>query len=258
MDNTPPSSPTTRRVMLITGGSRGIGAATAVLAAKAGYAVAINYRDNTQAAAETANAVEAAGGEAWCVQADVAQESDIMAMFAALDARFGRLDVLVNNAGVVDKKARVQDMTVERLTRMFTVNTISTFLCCREAVKRMSTELGKNGGAIINVSSAAARLGSANQYVDYAASKGAIDVLTIGLAQEVAGAGIRVNAVRPGLIDTEIHASGGLPNRVNDLAATVPMGRGGSATEVAEVILWLASDQASYTTMSFIDVSGGR
>jgi NAD(P)-dependent dehydrogenase (short-subunit alcohol dehydrogenase family) len=181
-----------------------------------------------------------------------------MALFAAVDAQFGRIDVLVNNAGVVDKTARVQDMTEARLLRMFTTNTISAFLCCREAVKRMSTALGKGGGAIINVSSAASRLGSANQYVDYAASKGAMDVLTHGLAQEVAAQGIRVNAVRPGLIDTDIHASGGLPNRVNDLAASVPMGRGGSAEEVAQAIVWLASEQASYTTMSMVEVSGGR
>jgi NAD(P)-dependent dehydrogenase (short-subunit alcohol dehydrogenase family) len=253
-----PSSSSQRPVMLITGGSRGIGAATAVLAGRAGYAVAINYRDNVQAAEATASAVEAAGGEAWCIQADVASEDSIMAMFAALDARFGRLDVLVNNAGIVDRKARVQDMSGERLQRMFMVNTVSAFICAREAVKRMSTELGKEGGAIVNVSSAASRLGSANQYVDYAASKGAIDVLTLGLAQEVAGAGIRVNAVRPGLIDTDIHASGGIPNRVNDLGPSVPMGRGGSPEEVAEAIMWLASDKASYTTMSLVDVSGGR
>jgi len=248
----------TQKVMLITGGGRGIGAATATLAASQGYAVVINYQSQQGPAQRVADAINAAGGHAVCVQADVSNEVGVMALFAAVDAQFGRIDVLVNNAGVVDKTARVQDMTESRLLRMFTTNTISAFLCCREAVKRMSTALGKGGGAIINVSSAASRLGSANQYVDYAASKGAMDVLTHGLAQEVAAQGIRVNAVRPGLIDTDIHASGGLPNRVNDLAASVPMGRGGSAEEVAQAIVWLASEQASYTTMSMVEVSGGR
>jgi len=248
----------TQKVMLITGGGRGIGAATATLAASQGYAVVINYQSQQGTAQRVADAINAAGGHAVCVQADVSNEAGVMALFAAVDAQFGRIDVLVNNAGVVDKTARVQDMTEARLLRMFTTNTISAFLCCREAVKRMSTALGKGGGAIINVSSAASRLGSANQYVDYAASKGAMDVLTHGLAQEVAAQGIRVNAVRPGLIDTDIHASGGLPNRVNDLAASVPMGRGGSAEEVAQAIVWLASEQASYTTMSMVEVSGGR
>jgi NAD(P)-dependent dehydrogenase (short-subunit alcohol dehydrogenase family) len=248
----------TQKVMLITGGGRGIGAATATLAASQGYAVVINYQSQQGPAQRVADAINAAGGHAVCVQADVSNEAGVMALFAAVDAQFGRIDVLVNNAGVVDKTARVQDMTEARLLRMFTTNTISAFLCCREAVKRMSTALGKGGGAIINVSSAASRLGSANQYVDYAASKGAMDVLTHGLAQEVAAQGIRVNAVRPGLIDTDIHASGGLPNRVNDLAASVPMGRGGSAEEVAQAIVWLASEQASYTTMSMVEVSGGR
>jgi NAD(P)-dependent dehydrogenase (short-subunit alcohol dehydrogenase family) len=248
----------TQKVMLITGGGRGIGAATATLAASQGYAVVINYQSQQGPAQRVADAINAAGGHAVCVQADVSNEAGVMALFAAVDAQFGRIDVLVNNAGVVDKTARVQDMTEARLLRMFTTNTVSAFLCCREAVKRMSTALGKGGGAIINVSSAASRLGSANQYVDYAASKGAMDVLTHGLAQEVAAQGIRVNAVRPGLIDTDIHASGGLPNRVNDLAASVPMGRGGSAEEVAQAIVWLASEQASYTTMSMVEVSGGR
>jgi NAD(P)-dependent dehydrogenase (short-subunit alcohol dehydrogenase family) len=248
----------TQKVMLITGGGRGIGAATATLAASQGYAVVINYQSQQGPAQRVADAINAAGGHAVCVQTDVSNEAGVMALFAAVDAQFGRIDVLVNNAGVVDKTARVQDMTEARLLRMFTTNTISAFLCCREAVKRMSTALGKGGGAIINVSSAASRLGSANQYVDYAASKGAMDVLTHGLAQEVAAQGIRVNAVRPGLIDTDIHASGGLPNRVNDLAASVPMGRGGSAEEVAQAIVWLASEQASYTTMSMVEVSGGR
>lgn len=248
----------TSKVMLITGGGRGIGAATAKLAAAKGYTVVINYQSQHAPAAQLAADIKQAGGTAVCVQADVSTEAGVMALFEAVDQQLGRLDVLVNNAGVVDKTARVQDMTEARLLRMFATNTISAFLCCREAVKRMSTALGHNGGAIVNVSSAAARLGSANQYVDYAASKGAMDVLTHGLAQEVAPFGIRVNAVRPGLIETDIHASGGLPNRVNDLAASVPMGRGGSAEEVAQAIVWLASEQASYCTMSFMEVSGGR
>lgn len=246
------------KVMLITGGGRGIGAATAKLAAAQGYAVVINYQSQRAPAEQVAADIKQQGGHAICVQADVSNEEGVLALFDAVDQQLGRLDVLVNNAGVVDKTARVQDMTEARLLRMFTTNTISAFLCCREAVKRMSTALGKDGGAIVNVSSAASRLGSANQYVDYAASKGAMDVLTHGLAQEVAPFGIRVNAVRPGLIDTDIHASGGLPNRVNDLAASVPIGRGGSAQEVAQAIVWLASEQASYCTMSMLEISGGR
>lgn len=246
------------KVMVITGGGRGIGAATAKLASAQGYAVVINYQHQRGPAEQIAADIRQAGGTATCVQADVSNEAGVLALFDAVDQQFGRLDVLVNNAGVVDKTARVQDMTEARLLRMFTTNTISAFLCCREAVKRMSTALGKDGGAIVNVSSAASRLGSANQYVDYAASKGAMDVLTHGLAQEVAPVGIRVNAVRPGLIDTDIHASGGLPNRVDDLAASVPMGRGGSAEEVAQAIVWLASEQASYCTMSMVEISGGR
>jgi NAD(P)-dependent dehydrogenase (short-subunit alcohol dehydrogenase family) len=249
---------TTPKVMLITGGGRGIGAATAKLAASQGYAVVVNYHSQQAPAQQVVDDIVSTGGQAICVQADVSDEAGVMTLFEAVDAHFGRLDALVNNAGVVDKPARVQDMTQARLLRMFTTNTISAFLCCREAVKRMSTALGKDGGSIVNVSSAASRLGSANQYVDYAASKGAMDVLTHGLAQEVAAVGIRVNAVRPGLIDTDIHASGGLPNRVNDLAASVPMGRGGSADEVAQAIVWLASEQASYTSMSMLEVSGGR
>ena len=256
--NSTTTSTASAKVMLITGGGRGIGAATAKLAAVHGYAVVINYHSQHAPAQRVVQGIKQAGGQAMCVQADVSTDVGVLALFAAVDQHFGRLDVLVNNAGVVDKTARVQDMSEARLLRMFATNTISAFLCCREAVKRMSTGLGKEGGAIVNVSSAASRLGSANQYVDYAASKGAMDVLTHGLAQEVAPFGIRVNAVRPGLIDTDIHASGGVPNRVNDLAAGVPMGRGGSAEEVAQAILWLASDQASYTTMSLVDVSGGR
>jgi NAD(P)-dependent dehydrogenase (short-subunit alcohol dehydrogenase family) len=192
------------------------------------------------------------------VQGDVADEQQVLAMFAQVDAKLGRLTALVNNAGVVDRAARVEEMDFARLRRMFDINVIGSFLCAREAVRRMSTRHGGRGGAIVNVSSAAARLGGAGQYVDYAASKGAIDTLTIGLAKEVAAEGIRVNAVRPGLIETAIHASGGQPNRVEELKHQVPMHRGGSAEEVAQAIVWLLSPQASYTTMSLVDVSGGR
>ena len=245
-------------VLLVTGGSRGIGAATALLAARKGYAVAVNYTSNEAAAQDVVRTIEAGGGRAFAVQADVAQEDQVLRMFEQVDARLGRLTALVNNAGIVDRAQRLDEMTLERLKRMFDVNLLGSFLCAREAVRRMSTKHGGKGGAIVNVSSAASRLGAAGQYVDYAAAKGAIDVLTIGLAKEVANEGIRVNAVRPGLIETEIHASGGLPNRVRDLQHLVPMQRGGSAEEVAQAIVWLLSPEASYTTMSLLDVSGGR
>ncbi|MBV8620705.1 MAG: SDR family oxidoreductase [Curvibacter sp.] len=248
----------TGKVMLVTGGSRGIGAATALLAARQGYAVAVNYASHSLAADEVVRQIRAEGGQAMAVQADVADEAQVLAMFARVDARFGHLDALVNNAGVVDVSARVDQMEVARLRRMFDINVIGSFLCAREAVRRMSTRHGGRGGAIVNVSSAAARLGSPGQYVDYAAAKGAIDTFTLGLAKEVAAEGIRVNAVRPGLIETDIHASGGLPDRVRELAHQVPMQRGGSADEVAQAILWLLSDAASYTTMALLDVSGGR
>lgn len=247
-----------KQVVLVTGGSRGIGAATAVLAAARGYTVAVNYVANEGAARQLVQQIGAAGGEAIAVQGDVASEDDVLRMFGEVDARLGRLTALVNSAGVVDVSARVEDMSVQRLRRMFDINVLGTILCAREAVKRMSTRHGAAGGAIVNVSSAASRLGSPAQYVDYAAAKGAVDAFTIGLAKEVAAEGIRVNAVRPGLIDTEIHASGGIPDRVRQLAHHVPMQRGGTAQEVAEAILWLLSPQASYTTMSLVDVSGGR
>jgi NAD(P)-dependent dehydrogenase (short-subunit alcohol dehydrogenase family) len=245
-------------VLLVTGGSRGIGAATALLAARKGYAVAVNYTSNEAAARAVVEAIVAGGGRAVAIQGDVAEEAQVAALFEQVDQRLGRLTALVNNAGIVDRPARVDEMDAARLRRMFDINIVGSFLCAREAVKRMSTRYGGAGGAIVNVSSAASRLGGAGQYVDYAASKGAIDSLTIGLAKEVAAEGIRVNAVRPGLIETEIHASGGLPNRVRDLAHQVPMQRGGSAEEVAQAIVWLLSPEASYTTMSLIEVSGGR
>ena len=247
-----------QKVVLVTGGSRGIGAATALLAARRGYAVAVNYTSNSLAADEVVRQIRAGGGSAITVQADVADEAQVMAMFEKVDAKLGRLDALVNNAGVVDVAERVDGMSAQRLRRMFDINVIGAFLCAREAVRRMSTRHGGSGGVIVNVSSAAARLGSPAQYVDYAASKGAIDVMTIGLAKEVATKGIRVNAVRPGLVETEIHASGGQPDRVRDLAHQVPMQRGGSADEIANAIVWMLSDEASYTTMALLDVTGGR
>jgi NAD(P)-dependent dehydrogenase (short-subunit alcohol dehydrogenase family) len=245
-------------VLLVTGGSRGIGAATARLAARAGWAVAVNYTQNSQAADEVVRAIRAEGGQAISVQADVGDESQIMAMFAQVDAKLGRLGGLVNNAGIVDLPSRVDEMSWARLERMMRINVLGSMVCAREAVRRMSTRHGGQGGAIVNLSSAAAKLGAPNQYVDYAASKGAIDTLTLGLAKEVAGEGIRVNGVRPGIIDTDIHASGGLPDRVKDMAPQLPMRRAGTSEEVAEAILWLLSDASSYTTGSCIEVTGGR
>ena len=246
------------KVLLVTGGSRGIGAATCKLAAQQGWAVAVNYSANSLAADEVVRSIRTHGGKAMTVQADVANEDQVLRMFEQIDAKLGHLTGLVNNAGVVDITAKLQDQSLERWRRMFDINVMGSMLCAREAVRRMSSSLDGRGGSIVNVSSAAARLGAPGQYVDYAAAKGAIDAFTIGLAKEVGGDGIRVNAVRPGLIETDIHASGGLPNRVRDLQHQVPMGRGGSAQEVAELIVWLLSDAASYTTMSLIDVSGGR
>jgi NAD(P)-dependent dehydrogenase (short-subunit alcohol dehydrogenase family) len=245
-------------VLLVTGGSRGIGAATALLAARRGFAVAVNYSVNAPAAEAVVAMIRAGGGTAIPVQADVADEPQVMAMFQHIDNTLGRLSALVNNAGVVDQPARLDQMDGPRIRRMFDTNVMGSLLCAREAVLRMSTRHGGPGGAIVNVSSVAARLGGPGQYVDYAASKGAIDSFTVGLAREVATEGIRVNAVRPGIIDTDIHASGGQPDRAREMAPMVPMQRAGSADEVAHNIVWLLSPEASYTTGAILDVAGGR
>ncbi|WP_424625097.1 SDR family oxidoreductase [Achromobacter marplatensis] len=245
------------KVMLVTGGSRGIGAAVAKLAARRGYAVAVNYRTHADAADAVVAEIRREGGQALAIQADVSQEDQVLSMFHTLDERLGRLDALVNNAGILEKQMRVDDMDADRLLRVLSTNVIGAFLCAREAVRRMSTRHGGQGGAIVNVSSAAARLGSPNEYVDYAASKGALDTLTIGLSKEVAPEGIRVNGVRPGTIYTEMHASGGEPGRVDRLKSVIPLRRGGSVEEVAGAVMWLFSDEAGYTSGSFIDVSGG-
>lgn len=245
-------------VALVTGGSRGIGAATARLAAERGYAVCITYKSNRDAAAAVVAAIENKGGKAIALEGDVGVEADVMRVFEQIDTKLGRITALVNNAGILERQMKIEEMTVERWQRVLAANVIGSFLCAREAVRRMSTRRGGSGGAIVNLSSMAARLGAPGEYVDYAASKGAVDAFTIGLAKEVAAEGIRVNAVRPGVIYTDIHASGGEPNRVERVKGTVPMLRGGSADEVARAILWLLSDEASYSTGTFIDISGGR
>lgn len=244
--------------VLVTGGSRGIGAAACALLAAQGHAVAVNYTRDAAAAQALVSRLRAAGGQALAIQADVADAAQVATMFERIDRELPRLSGLVNNAGVVDQPARVDEMDAARLQRMFAINVFGSFYCAREAVRRLSTKHGGRGGAIVNLSSAAARLGSPGQYVDYAAAKGAIDTFTIGLAREVATEGVRVNTIRPGIIETEIHASGGLPDRVKQMAPLVPMQRAGSADEVAQAIVWLLSDAASYTTGAILDVSGGR
>jgi NAD(P)-dependent dehydrogenase (short-subunit alcohol dehydrogenase family) len=246
------------KVVLITGGSRGIGAATARLAAARGYDVCVNFRRNKEAAGAVVKEIEAGGAQAVAVAADVSVEADVIRLFEVCDAAFGRLDALVNNAGILEMQMRLEEMDAARISRVLATNVVGPFICAREAVKRMSTKYGGRGGAIVNVSSGASRLGSPGEYVDYAASKGALDTMTIGLSREVAEEGIRVNSVRAGHIYTELHASGGEPNRVERVKDQVPMKRGGSPDEIAMAILWLLSDEASYTTGSFLDVAGGK
>lgn len=247
-----------KKVLLITGASRGIGAACALLAASRGHAIAVNYSTHAQAADEVVQTIRSLGGEAISVQADVSDEASVMRMFEAVTQGLGPLTGLVNNAGVVDLACQVQDMSAARIKRMFEINVYGTMLCAREAVRRMSRKNGGQGGSIVNVSSMAASLGAPNQYVDYAAAKGAVDVFTVGLGKEVAADGIRVNAVRPGVIDTDIHASGGQPDRAQAMAPLIPMQRPGTAQEVAQAIVWLLSDEASYTTAGLLNVGGGR
>ncbi|PVB61356.1 SDR family oxidoreductase [Labrenzia sp. 011] len=244
-------------IVIVTGGSRGIGASVCRKLAAGGRTVLVNFARNSDAADELVDEIRAAGGTAVAVQGDVSDEADVLNLFAEAD-NLGTLTGLVNNAGILDVAQRVDEMSLDRMTRIFSVNVIGSFLCAREAVRRMSTRLGGRGGSIVNLGSASSKLGSPGQYVDYAAAKGAIDTMTVGLALEVAQEGIRVNAVRPGIIDTEIHASGGIPDRVARLQSRLPMKRAGSADEVADAILWLMSDQASYTTGAILDVSGGR
>ena len=247
-----------QKVMIITGGSRGIGASIARLAADLDYAIGISYLNNRAAADAVVAAIRSRGAQALAVQADVAVEGDVVRLFREVDDSLGVVTALVNNAGILERQARVEDMDSERLTRVLATNVVGSFICAREAVRRMSTRHGGHGGAIVNLSSRASRLGSPGEYVDYAASKAAIDTLTIGLAKEVAAEGIRVNAVAPGIIYTDIHASGGEPGRVDRLKDAVPMKRGGHPEEVARAVLWLLSEDAAYTTGATIDVSGGR
>ncbi len=246
------------RVAIITGAGRGIGAATALLAASRGYAVCVNYLKNEAAARAVVDAIAAAGGRAIAIKGDVSQEADVVKLFEAVDWELGTVTALVNNAGILERQMRVEAMDAARIRRVLDTNVVGSFLCAREAVRRMSTNRGGKGGSIVNVSSGAARLGSPDEYIDYAASKGAVDSMTVGLSKEVASEGIRVNAVRPGLVITDIHAAGGEPGRVERMKGSVPLGRGGMPEEVAHAILWLLSDEASFVTGAFIDVSGGR
>ncbi|MGB7800642.1 SDR family oxidoreductase [Buttiauxella sp.] len=245
-------------VALVTGGSRGIGRATSLLLAQSGYKVVVNYQRNKSAADDVVNTIRGAGGEAIAIQADIADELQVMAMFVEIDNAFGPVTALVNNAGILFQQSTIEELTADRINHVMSTNVTGYFLCCREAVKRMAHRHGGNGGAIVNVSSAASRLGAPGEYVDYAASKGAVDTLTTGLALEVAAQGIRVNCVRPGLIYTEIHASGGEPGRVDRVKDLLPMKRGGQPEEVAQAIAWLLSEKASYVTGSFLDLAGGR
>ncbi|HSY28428.1 MAG TPA: SDR family oxidoreductase [Burkholderiaceae bacterium] len=247
-----------QKVMIVTGGSRGIGAATAQIAATRGYAVCISYRSQKEAADSVVSAILLAGGKALALPVDVASEMDVVTMFQTVDRELGPVTALVNNAGILERQMRIAEMDAARLNRIFATNVTGSFLCAREAIRRMSTKRGGVGGAIVNLSSAASRLGSPGEYVDYAASKGAIDTFTLGLAKEVAAEGIRVNAVRPGVIYTDIHASGGEPGRVERVKESIPMRRGGQPEEVAKAIMWLLSEEASYTTGTLLDVTGGR
>ncbi|WLQ12424.1 SDR family oxidoreductase [Hahella aquimaris] len=251
------SASTSKKVVIITGAGRGIGAATAMLAGARGYAVCVNYLSNHDAAQQVVTSIRNNGGEAIAVQADVSQEEGVQALFATVDRALGKISALVNNVGVLERQMRLDHMDGERLTRIFRNNVVSYFLCSREAIKRMSTTYGGCGGVIVNVSSTAAKLGSPGEYIDYAASKGAVDSMTVGLAKELAQEGVRVNGVRPGSVYTEIHASGGEPGRVDRVKANIPMRRGGQPQELANAILWLLSEEASYVTGAILDVSGG-
>ena len=246
------------KVLIVTGGSRGIGAATARIASRRGYAVCVNFLKNKAAATQIADKINADGGHAIAIGADISKEEEVLELFSTVDDRLGKISALVNNAGILESQMRIEDMDAMRLNRVFITNITGSILCAREAVKRMSIKNGGNGGTIVNLSSAAARLGSPGEYVDYAASKGAIDTFTRGLAQEVAEEGIRVNAVRPGVIETDIHASGGEPGRVERIKDTIPLKRGGKPEEVARSIMWLLSSESSYTTGALLEVSGGR
>ncbi|MDN3725134.1 SDR family oxidoreductase [Aequorivita sp. SDUM287046] len=246
------------KAIMITGASRGIGAATAMLAAERGFSVAVNYNKSKEEAEKVVEAIKQKGGHAKAIQADVSKESDVIRLFEEVDVEFGSLTSLVNNAGTLEDQCRLENITAQRWHRIFDANTLSVFLCCREAIKRLSSKYGGSGGTIVNVSSIASRTGAPFEYIDYAASKGAVDSLTIGLAKELADENIRVNAVRPAFIHTDIHLTGGEPNRIERIRETIPLKRGGLSSEVAEAILWLATEKSSYSTGIFIDVSGGR